>query len=122
MVSYPCTVRGGTGFHPRSGSIRGSFSSVLQRTAKLVPGAVDVGLDRPQGEVEGGRDLLVRPAFDVPQHDARAVFGTKARDGPLDGRAELLRLHLVERILGAVGDVEAGGFDRLRRHRMGRAI
>src|SRR3954469_3427210 len=99
MVSHPCTVWGGTGFHPRSGSIRGSFSSVLQRTAQLVPGAVDVGLDRPQGKVERSGDLLVRAPFDVPEHDAGPVFRPQSGDRLLDGRAELLGFHLVQGVL-----------------------
>ena len=38
---------------------------MLQRPAKLVPGAVDVSLDRPEREVQRGRDFFVRPALDA---------------------------------------------------------
>ena len=38
---------------------------MVERPAKLVPGGVDIRLDGPEREVEGGRDLLVRAAFDV---------------------------------------------------------
>src|SRR5918993_3754553 len=71
-----------------------SFSRMLQRPAKLVPGAVDVGFDGSEGEIEGGRDLLVRPALDVSEQDARSVLGPEPGDGPLDRRTELLGLHL----------------------------
>jgi demethylmenaquinone methyltransferase / 2-methoxy-6-polyprenyl-1,4-benzoquinol methylase len=99
-----------------------SFPRVLQRTPQLVAGAVDVGLDGPQGEVQGAGNLLVGPSLDVPEQDAGSVLGAQEGDGALDGGAELFRLHLVQRVLRAVGDVEPGGFYGVGGGRMGRAI
>src|SRR5438067_1922920 len=42
----------------------------IQCLTKLMPGAVDIGLDGSERQVERGGDFFVRPAFDVPQHYA----------------------------------------------------
>src|SRR5829696_5972773 len=90
-----------------------SFSRMLQRPAKLVPGAVDVGLDGAEGEIEGGGDLLVRPALDVSKQDARSVLGPEPGDGPLDRRSQLLGLHLLEGGLRRIGKLDGGGHHRI---------
>ncbi len=91
---------------------------MLQRTAKLVPRAVDIRLHGAEGQVQRGGDLLVGTPLDVPEHDAGAVFGAELGDGALDGGAELAGFHLVQGGLGVVGDVEAGGLHRLGGHGM----
>src|SRR6478672_3011048 len=106
MMSDPRTGPGRAGFQgsgpPAGGGFR-SFASVLQRTAQLVPGAVDVRLDGPEWQVEGGGDLLVGASLDVTEHDAGSVLRAQAGDGPFDGGPQLLRLDLLERVLGDVG-------------------
>src|SRR4051812_14221707 len=82
---------------------------MLQRPAELVPRAVDVGLDRAEGEVQGGGDLLVGPALDVTEHYAGSVLGAQTGDGPLDRAPELLRLQLFEGALALLDDVERAG-------------
>src|SRR3954468_8523423 len=98
MMSDPRTGPGGAGFQgsgpPAGGGCR-SFASVLQRTAQLVPGAVDVGLDGPEWQVERGGDLLVGAPLHMPEHDAGSVLGTQAGDGPLDGGSQFFRLDLL---------------------------
>ena len=80
---------------------------MLQRPAELMPGAMDVRLDGAKRQVEGAGDLFVRSALDVPQHYAGSVLGAQAADRAFDGGAQLLGLHLLERVLGLVADVEA---------------
>ena len=74
-----------------------SGTQVRQGVPQLVPGAMDVRFDRAQGQVESGSYFLVGPALDVPQQDARAVFGPEVRDRAFDGGSELARLDFLER-------------------------
>src|SRR4051812_2771098 len=84
----------------------GPLADVLERPAELVPGAVDVGLNGSQREVQSRRDFLVGPALDMSQHDAGAVLRPETGDRPLDGAPELARLQLVERRLLVYRHVE----------------
>src|SRR5262252_7152454 len=85
---------------------RRTLANVVERAAQLMSGAMDVGLYGAQREVQRRRNFLVRPALDVAQHDAGAVFGPKTGNGPLDGRAQFARLELVEGRLLLNGHVE----------------
>src|SRR3954466_76048 len=87
------------------------LSYMVERPAELMPGAMDVGLDGTERQVEGGRDLLIGSAFDVPQHDAGSVLGPEAGDGPLDRGAHLARLELIQRGFLVHHDIERRGFD-----------
>ncbi len=84
---------------------------MLERLPELVPGPVDVGLDRAERQVERSGDFFVGTAFDVPQQNAGSVFGPEAGDGAFNGRAQLLGLHLLQGILGVVADIEARRLD-----------
>src|SRR4051812_4900602 len=79
---------------------------MFERLSQLVPGAVDVGLHGPQGQIERRGNFFVRSAFDVTKHDAGSILGSKAGDRSLDGRPELARLHFVERRFLLSNDVE----------------
>lgn len=70
---------------------------------------MDVRFYGAKGQVESGRYLLVRTAFDVPQENTGAILGAKAGDRPLDGAAKLPRLELLEG-----GLLLCGHFDRRR--------
>src|SRR3954467_9846608 len=48
--------------------------------SELLPGAVDVGLHRPQRELHYFGDLVVRIVLDVAQDDAGAIFGPQPGD------------------------------------------
>ena len=61
-----------------SGRLFAAFPHMLQRPAKLMPGAMDVRLYGSQRQVECCGDLLVRAPLDVPQHDAGSILGTEA--------------------------------------------
>src|SRR5689334_12652203 len=74
-----------------------ALANVLERPAKLVPSAVDVGLYSPQWEIEGRRDFLVRPPLHVAEHDTGAILRPQAGNGSLDRRAQLAGFQLVER-------------------------
>ena len=89
------------------------IAQMVQLFTQLVPGAVDVRLYGSKRQVEGGGDLLVRSPLDVPQHNAGSVLGPEARDGPLDGAAKLLGLHLVEGRFLVADDVERRRLDRV---------
>src|SRR3954451_5151763 len=95
---------------------------MLERPAELMPGAMDVCLDGPEGEVEGGRDLLVRPTLDMPEHDAGSVLGSETGDRALDGRAHLASLELVQRGLLVHDYVKRRRLDGIGRLSVGRAV
>src|SRR5687767_566345 len=92
---------------------------MLQSVPELLPCPVDVGLHRAQGQVQHGRDLLVRPTLDVTEHDTGSVLGAESRNRTLNGRAELPRFHFLEGGLTPRFDVERGGLDLGARGRVG---
>src|SRR5512143_3445565 len=82
------------------------LTQMVERPAKLVPGAMDIRLHGPQREVQRRRDLFVGAALPVPEHDARSILRSQPRDRTLDCLAQLARLELVERGFLLYGDVE----------------
>src|SRR5687767_4709264 len=95
---------------------------MLQSVPQLLPGAVDVGLHRAQGQIEHRRDLLVRPAFHVTQHDARSVLGPEPRDRSLDRRSQLTGFDLLEGRFAPGLYVERRGLDLSPRCRVRRPV
>ena len=74
-----------------------SFFEVCKRLSQLVAGAMDVGLYRPQREVQNFGDFLIGTPLYVPEQNAGSVLGPKRADGGFDGAAKLLRFYGVER-------------------------
>src|SRR5712692_1573093 len=95
-----------------------SLAQVRERLPQLIPRSMDVRLHRAQRKVQNFGDFLVCPALHVAEQNARAVLGPEPRDRLLDLPAELPRLHLVERGLLPVADLERRRLDRLRRLRV----
>src|SRR5688572_30657542 len=95
---------------------------MLKGPAEFVPGSVDVGLDRTEGQVERGGDLLVRSPLYVTKHDARSILRTQLANRSLDSRAELLGLDLLEGRLAPPGNIERRGLDLRRTGGMRRAV
>src|SRR5688572_30448992 len=83
----------------------------FQRLTELMAGAVDVRLHSSQWQVQGRRDLLVRTALDMPEHDARAILRTKRGDRTFDRTPELARLHFFQGRLLLRADVERSRLD-----------
>src|SRR5690348_5722344 len=88
-----------------------SCLQVCQCVTQLVPGAMDVRLDRAEREVEGRRDLLVGPALHVAQQNTRTILGAEPGDRLFDGLPQLARLQLLQRRLPASLDVEGRRLD-----------
>src|SRR5665647_1277578 len=103
-------------------STGGSFAKLLQRLPELVPGAVDVGLDGAQGQVEGGGDLLVGAPFHVSEQDAGAVLGAELAYRLFDRAPELPGLDRLERGLPARLDIQRGRLCLGGGRRVGRPI
>src|SRR5579872_5729079 len=99
-----------------------SGTEVGEGVPQFVPGAMDVRFDRAQGQVEGGSYFLVGPALDVPEQNARAVFGPELCDGAFDGASELARLDLLEGRFIMRTHVDRGCFGFGGRGRVRRAL
>ena len=69
----------------------GSSSEVPQILPQLLSGAVDVGLNRAQGELHYFRYLVVRVILDVAEDDARPVLRPQLGNGLLDLAPQLAR-------------------------------
>src|SRR4029077_14832566 len=91
-----------------------SLAQVCERLPQLIARSMDVRLHRAQRKVQNFSDFLVCPALHVAEQNARAILGAEPRDRLLDLPTELPRLHLVERGLLPVADLEGRRLDRLR--------
>src|SRR5712691_4057978 len=76
---------------------------------------MDIRLHRAQGQFQDAGDLLVTVALDVAQQDARAILGSEAGDGVLDGAAQLARFELLQGGFTPVAQLWRGGAHFVRR-------
>src|SRR6478672_789609 len=63
---------------------------MLQLVLQQGPPAADAGFGRAQPKFHDRRDLLVRPTFDVPEHDWHPVLFRQRRDRACDHLASLV--------------------------------